>query len=113
MPEIKWNAVEVIKETKEKAADYMQEILFMMEAHAKREMAASGSPSQPGAYPGVDTSRLMPSLTTELDRDALEGRFGTNLKEPPYPLYLEFGTSKMAARPWAVPTLEAIRKQLK
>ena len=113
MPEIKWNAVEVIKETKEKAADYMQKILFMMEEHAKRNMAASGSPSQPGAYPAVVSSRFMTSLTTELDRDALEGRFGTNLKEPPYPLFLEFGTPKMAARPWAVPTLEAVRKQLK
>lgn len=110
MPEIKWKDKEVKAAVKVKAADYIQKILFMMEAHAKSQMAASGSPSQPGDYPGVDTSRFMTSLTTELDREKLEGRFGSNLK---YPIYLELGTPKMAPRPWAVPTLEAIRKQLK
>lgn len=113
MPEIKWKDKEVVMEVKGKAADYIQEILFMMKIHASRNMAASGSPSQPGAYPAVVTSRFMTSLATELDREKLEGRFGTNLKDPPYPIFLELGTPEMAARPWAVPTLEAVRKQLK
>ena len=57
--------------------------------------------SAPGQYPASDTGRLMGSIDTELT--PTEARVGTNLFYGPY---LEFGTSKMAARPWLLPSFE-------
>jgi hypothetical protein len=60
--------------------------------------------SAPGEYPASDTGQLagrvgmeLPSLTT------MTGRVGTSVAYGPM---LEFGTSKMAARPWLLPSFE-------
>lgn len=53
--------------------------------------------SAPGQYPMTDTGRLASSVKFELPQTDLVARVGTNLK---YGAFLEFGTSKMEARPW-------------
>jgi phage gpG-like protein len=58
--------------------------------------------SAPGQYPAQDTGRLMASIKAiPPTASRLEGMVGTNLV---YGLYLEFGTSRMAARPWLFPS---------
>lgn len=43
---------------------------------------------------------------------AVEVIVGTNLTEPPYPLFLEYGTSRMAARPSARPAFDQTLPQV-
>lgn len=71
--------------------------------------------SAPGQFPMSDTGRLASNVEFEV---ATKGRqvavVGTNIV---YGAYLEFGTSKMAARPWLMPSFrkasEGVAKELK
>lgn len=64
--------------------------------------------SNKGEAPNTDTGRLISSIQMEVTpRDVF---VGTGLK---YGKFLEFGTSKMAARPWLNPALESNRKKIK
>lgn len=55
-------------------------------------------PSRPGESPHKQTGELRRSIAKEVDRKNLVARAGTNKL---YGKWLEFGTSKMAPRPWA------------
>lgn len=60
--------------------------------------------SAPGQYPASDTGRLAGSVGFELPQPgSLTGRVGTSVAYGPM---LEFGTSRMAARPWLMPSFE-------
>lgn len=58
--------------------------------------------SRPGEFPHKDYGTLRTSIAVDVNREALVGRVGSNL---PYARYLEFGTSRMAARPFIRRTL--------
>lgn len=71
--------------------------------------------SSPGAYPATDTGRLVSSVRMILPTaSSMAGEVGTAVK---YGAWLEFGTSRMAARPWLLPSFErakiGIEKELK
>jgi phage gpG-like protein len=71
--------------------------------------------SAPGAYPATDTGRLASSVAAILPTSAdMTGQVGTHVK---YGAYLEFGTSRMAARPWLLPSFNrakiGVEKELK
>ena len=53
--------------------------------------------SSPGNAPNTDTGRLIQSIKFDFRKQGLEGRVGSNLK---YAKHLEFGTKKMAPRPF-------------
>jgi len=53
--------------------------------------------SAPGDYPSMRTGHLRRNVQQETDRERLIARVGTNVL---YGKFLEFGTRKMAARPW-------------
>jgi len=58
--------------------------------------------SAPGQYPATDTGRLASSVMVNLPTPAsMIGEVGTNVIYGPM---LEFGTSRMAARPWLLPS---------
>lgn len=63
--------------------------------------------SAPGDAPAVDSGDLRRSIGVQ---KIGEGRYrvGTNLK---HGLFLEFGTRRMAARPWLRPAAEKVRKR--
>ena len=63
-------------------------------------------PSIPGAFPSVDSGTLRRSVTYQVDEKNLVGYVGSNLKDPPYGAYLEYGTSRMKPRPWLKPATE-------
>jgi HK97 gp10 family phage protein len=54
--------------------------------------------SAPGEAPASDTGQLVNSITTEYDEEALVGKIGVHTG---YAGFLEFGTQKMAPRPFA------------
>ena len=60
--------------------------------------------SAAGQYPASDTGRLAASVRMELPTAGdMTGRVGTAVEYGPF---LEFGTSKMAARPWLLRSFE-------
>ena len=70
-------------------------------------------PSLPGNPPAVDTGTLRRSVTYQVDENELVGYVGSNLKDPPYGAYLEFGTSRMKPRPWLKPATEKSMEKIK
>lgn len=63
------------------------------------------SPSSPGDPPGVDTNTLRPSMRWKPD-----GRLRWVIHDQvEYGVFLEFGTERMAARPFISPVFEAWR----
>jgi HK97 gp10 family phage protein len=70
-------------------------------------------PSLPGNPPAVDTGTLRRSITYSVDEDKLVGYVGSNLKDPPYGAYLEFGTSRLKPRPWLKPATEKSMEKIK
>lgn len=60
--------------------------------------------SRAGDYPNVDTGTLVNSVFYELMKGKLTAKFGS--KGVPYAKMLEYGTSRMAARPWLKPTFD-------
>ena len=66
--------------------------------------------SKPGDYPNVDQSTLVNSLFAELLKGKLTAKFGS--RGVPYARALEFGTSRMAARPWLKPSLDKHKEDI-
>lgn len=67
-------------------------------------------PSRPGQPPRKQTGTLQRSVTYEVNPTTMTARVGTNIK---YGRYLEFGTRKMAARPWLRRSLDEMRGEIK
>lgn len=66
------------------------------------------SGSEPGKGPAVRTGRLRGSITHRLGEDS-EGPFADIGSAVLYAAYVELGTTRMAARPYLKPALEAAR----
>jgi HK97 gp10 family phage protein len=89
---------------------------FRIQREAKQQISKSpANPrtghSYPGNAPKTQTGTLVNSIYVNVERDG--GRVGTvtvgtDLK---YGQFLEFGTKRMAARPWLVPAFEATREK--
>ena len=64
-------------------------------------------PSLPGNPPAPDTGNLKNTIRYEVNEEGREvyGIVGTTQKDPDYGLFLEYGTSKMEARPWLRPAM--------
>jgi len=60
--------------------------------------------SAPGEFPKTDTGELVANINTIFAMNRLEATVGSR-KSAPHGYYLEFGTSRMAPRPWLMPTL--------
>lgn len=63
-----------------------------------------------GPSPKSRSGRLADSLFVRLDPDGLGGSIGTGLA---YGRHLEFGTSKMPAHPWLLPTFERLKPEIR
>ena len=70
-------------------------------------------PSLPGNPPAVDTGTLRRSITYSVDEENLVGYVGSVLNDPPYEVYLEYGTSRMKPRPWLKPATEKSMEKIK
>lgn len=66
-------------------------------------------PSFPDNPPAVDTGTLRRSITSQVDEPTLTGKVGSNVEYAPE---LEFGSSKIAPRPWLRPALEQNEKNI-
>ncbi len=76
-----------------------------VEAEAQRLVSTPGpTPSSPGKMPHSESGELLASIqsTVTIDQQRVLGRVVANV---PYAMHLEFGTSRMAARPFLRPAL--------
>lgn len=67
------------------------------------------------AYPVILTGTYLRSVHHEVgdvDRDQVEILVGTDIVDPPYPLFLEFGTRYMSARPTARPAYDESQDEM-
>jgi hypothetical protein len=66
------------------------------------------NPSIPGSAPAPDTGTMMRSVTHDVSVhfNVVIGRVGSVLKSPPYPAYLENGTTTIEPRPWLLPSVD-------
>lgn len=91
----------------ERAESVLEVAARNIEKRAKVSMKGGG-PSLPGNPPAVDTGALRASIHVEkpkaMVRDIMDG--------VEYGVSLEFGTTRMAARPWLTPAVEAEREPL-
>ena len=65
-------------------------------------------PSLPGNPPAPDTGNLRNSIRYEMhdENRNVYGIVGSTQKDPDYAVYTEYGTTKMAPRPWLRPAME-------
>lgn len=82
-----------------------------VERDIKANMSPDG-PSAPGEAPAVDTGRLRASIAHRVEMESGEavGLVGTSVEYAPW---LEFGTTRMQARPFMVPAIERNREWIR
>ena len=78
-------------------------------ARSGKQRKKGGRSSAPGEPPKTDTGRLVSNIFSILASDRQSVEVGTDIN---YGRFLEFGTSKMAARPWLHPTYQKIKPRI-
>lgn len=110
MAKVIWRGKQLKREIEAKCLKNMGTACRFLVSEIKKDLGGK-SPSAPGEPPGVVTGELRRSMTYEIEKtpQGITGRVGTN-KE--YAVPLEFGTSRMAARPFLRPGFEKNRKPI-
>jgi hypothetical protein len=88
------------KNLPQRVGQTLRALAFDGEGFMKKGMGTS--PSQPGEFPGVETGKLRNSIRAEKE-STFAWEITTDDEKAPY---LEFGTSRMAPRPFMAPTLD-------
>lgn len=88
---------QAIREQRDRASALVRRAAFEIEARAKQ------------AAP-VRTGNLRNSIQTDVESDGLTAHVGTAVE---YAAYVEFGTRRMAPRPFLAPAAEAVRAGLR
>lgn len=81
--------------------------LNMSKSYYTNNKTKAHHPSLPENPPAVDTGRLRGSINYEIHGSGQEvyGIVGSTLKEPDYAFWTEYGSTKMAPRPWLRPAM--------
>lgn len=116
LPAVKENLEKKIKLCCQKVKSDIQHSMAdtprdMSKTYYSNNKTKAHNPSLPGNPPAPDTGNLRKSIRYELNSegDVIYGIVGTTQKDPPYGAYLEnaeYGSSKMAPRPWLRPAME-------
>ena len=114
----------VIKNTQKEVKNLVQRSATLVENTAKKSILSGGSgityekynprrthkASASGEFPATDTGFLVNNISVRFTSDGLEGNVVSNAN---YSSLLEFGTSKMGARPFMQPSLEQNRPKIR
>ena len=68
--------------------------------------------SAPGEYPATDTGFLVSQISTDVHTKG-NSVVGQIISSAPYSKHLEFGTTKMSARPFMQPSLEKNKRKIR
>jgi|TARA_R100000773_G_C4221176_1_gene120144 HK97 gp10 family phage protein len=80
------------------------------ETYVKYNPRRTHQASASGQFPASDTGFLANNIVTNLQGNGLEGEV---ISQAEYSQYLEYGTSKMGARPFMQPSLEQNRPKIR
>lgn len=122
-PQIEDNMNKSIKLCCEKVRSDIQESMAkterdMSKTYFTNNKTKAHHPSLPGNPPAPDTGNLRESIRYEVHGEGSEiyGVVGSTQKDPDYAVFTEYGTNKMAPRPWLRPAMqknnEWIRKSI-
>lgn len=122
-PQIEDNMNKSIKLCCEKVRSDIQESMAkterdMSKTYFTNNKTKAHHPSLPGNPPAPDTGNLRNSIRYEVHSEGSEiyGVVGSTQKDPDYAVFTEYGTNKMAPRPWLRPAMqknnEWIRKSM-
>lgn len=108
-----WNGEQFFASVRERITRNVGKAATELREDYRTLIGIQGPPrSKPGEPPHRDTGDLQASLEVNgpaEQGDMIVASIGTRLA---YGAYLEFGTSKMAARPWLVPGLRNNREKI-
>ena len=100
-----------IKSTGEQLKTKFNDFLFFLAEHGKEDIKDNYTtdhiPSSPGEPPAVRTGRLKESTTAEQHKDYATIDIGAEYAE-----WLEFGTSKIAPRPFVRPAVQRLENDI-
>lgn len=113
-PQVNEEVTEAIELCCQKVRSDIQESMAKTERNMDKSYYAHNKttphhPSLPGNPPAPDSGNLRNnSIRYEIHAEPRSpyGVVGTTQKDPPYGQYLEYGTSKVAPRPWLRPAME-------
>lgn len=122
-PLIEDNMSESIKLCCDKVRSDIQESMAkterdMSKTYFTNNKTKAHHPSLPGNPPARDSGNLSNSIRYEVHSEGSEiyGVVGSTQKDPDYAVFTEYGTNKMAPRPWLRPAMqknnEWIRKSI-
>lgn len=122
-PQIEDNMSKSIKLCCDKVRSDIQESMAkterdMSKTYFTNNKTKAHHPSLPGNPPAPDTGNLRNSIRYEVHGEGSEiyGVVGSTQKDPDYAVFTEYGTNKMAPRPWLRPAMqknnEWIRKSI-
>lgn len=78
----------------------------------KAGMGRHGTPGRPGGFPGIRTGALQRSIyALKASERNLQVGAGSRLRRR-YPNYLQYGTRRMAARPWMTLAYNRVKRRL-
>ena len=80
------------------------------ETYVKYNPRRTHQASASGQFPASDTGFLANNIVTSIQGNGLEGEV---ISQAEYSQYLEYGTSKMGARPFMQPSLEQNRPKIR
>lgn len=111
---IKWHGPRWMAKFMAGAERNMDAAAIALQSHIKEKISIGQPPSAPGEPPHVLTGHLRRNIAWDRVK-ALVRKVGVgigNREKIGYALWLEFGTSKMEARPYLRPSLYEMRNEL-
>lgn len=122
---VEWNGDKFLHNLENNLGQNLEKAAIYLKDHVKtalnrsqprsRSVGDSGvhykglEPSAPGEAPKKLVGFLQRSIAHAMSADRQQAFVGTNLE---YGLFLEIGTSKMAARPYLRPTLDKLKDEI-
>jgi hypothetical protein len=104
MSQVTWKGEDFLAKVSTKMYERMDAVADYLVDRIKKKLSTTGSPSSPGNPPHLRTGDLRDSITAvdSAGLDLFAKDIGSNLE---YSTNLEYGTSKMAPRPFLRQTL--------
>lgn len=119
MSQFTWNGDEFLRDLEEGIQDGLEVVGITMQneledvvSRKASNKSNGGQPSQPGEPPARDTGVLARSMTYNVGKGFVNFGVSRNSPANQYALPLEFGTTRMEARPFLRPTLQRMRNRI-
>jgi HK97 gp10 family phage protein len=108
---IKSYKTERLKEITDSLEKKMIQVMKVVSNQAVQNVTKTGS-EHPQRKTGQLASSIHKTSRVEMSGNEIAAIIGSNITSPPYPHYLEFGTSRMPPYPWLFPAVEMSRDKI-